>query len=275
MKQVVLSSVLALVAASNAFAQDNAQSLADIRQELTVLWVQIQKLGQELNTSGAATGLVQSGTALDRLSAMENELQRLTAKTEELEFRVERVVRDGTNQIGDLEFRLCELEPDCDIGALGDTPTLGGGDLPVTATPAPELQSSTGPELALGEQAEFDRATTALLDGDFDDAEQLFDAFKLNYPGSPLSAAADLGRGEALEQLGDVREAARSYLASFSFDQQGQTAPNALFHLGAALGKLGQTDEACVMLSEVGRRYPDAAEPAIEAANAMRDLGCP
>ena len=60
---------------------------------------------------------------------MESELQRLTSKTEELENRVNRIVADGTRRIGDLEFRLVELEGG-DVGALGQTSTLGGEGQP-------------------------------------------------------------------------------------------------------------------------------------------------
>ena len=37
-------------------------------------------------------------------------MQRLTSKSEELENRINRIVSDGTTRIGDLEFRLVELE---------------------------------------------------------------------------------------------------------------------------------------------------------------------
>ena len=90
-------------------AQD-AQTLADVRQELTVLNVEVQKLRRELSTTGGASVAVTGGSVLERVNAMESELQRLTSKTEELENRINRVVADGTNRIGDLEFRLVELE---------------------------------------------------------------------------------------------------------------------------------------------------------------------
>ena len=253
-----------------AIAQDD-QTLADIRQEMTVLYVEVQRLRRELSTTGAAGSALAGAGALDRLNAIEAELQRLTAKTEELEFRINRVVTDGTNRIGDLEFRLCELEAGCDIGALGDTPSLGGGTAPATPaiTPAPQPET----QLAEQESADFERAQEALASGDFRAAADQFATFNATYPASPLAVEAELRRGEALEGLGDVREGARAYLSAFSLDQQGPQAAEALFRLGAALGRLGQTNEACVTLAEVGVRFP-TAEAVGQAQAAMQNFGC-
>ena len=121
-------------------------------------------------------------------------MQALTSKTEELEFRINRITVDGTNRIGDLEFRICEMEEGCDIGVLGDTPTLGGVDNgagvpdPVVSTPAPIGN------LAVNEQADFERAQAALQAGDFRAAADQFAAFGTTYQGSPLSADALFGK---------------------------------------------------------------------------------
>ena len=252
-------------------AQD-AQTLADVRQELTILNVEVQKLRRELSTTDGASVAVGNGSVLDRVNAMESELQRLTSKTEELENRINRVVTDGTNRIGDLEFRLVELEGG-DIGALGATSTLGGGEMPATsgaATPAPSttVPSSNTAELAVGEADDFERAKAALADGDFRTAADQFATFNETYPGGPLGPEADLRRGDALSGLGDAREAARAYLASFSADPVGPVAPEALYQLGRALGDLGQVQEACVTLSEVGTRFPSS--PFVTQAQAER-----
>jgi tol-pal system protein YbgF len=249
------------------------ETLADIRQQLTVLYVDVQRLKRELSTTGGLNSGVAGATPLDRLNAIEAELQRLTSKTEELEFRVNRITVDGTNRIGDLEFRLCELETGCDIAQLGDTPSLGGvdngSDVP-TATPAP---STGGPALAVGEQNDIERAQEALASGDFRSAADQLAAFGTTYPGSPLAAEADYLRGEALEGLGDMTEAARAYLASFSGDPTGAKAPDALFKLGASLGAIGQTQDACLTLAEVDVRFP--GNPAVaDAQAAMQSLGC-
>lgn len=254
-------------------AQDQ-QTLADIRQELTVLHVEIQRLKRELSTTGSPSADVTGNTVLDRVGAIESELQRLTQQTEELGHRINRIVTDGTNRIGDLEFRLVELEGG-DVGALGETSTLGGGELPAApaAVGAAEPADTAGGELAVGEQADFDAAEQLLAAGQYQDAAEKFAAFNQAYPGSPLAAAADFSRGKALDGLGDTREAARAYLAAFSGNAAGPVAPKALFELGAALGRLGQTDQACVTLAEVGVRFPGAAPEAAAQAE-MDKLGC-
>lgn len=284
----LLLSVLTFVALSltgPAFAQASAETLADIRQELSVLYVEIQKLKRELSTTGS-TGSVSAGESLiDRVGAIEGELQRLTAKTEELEFRIDRVVRDGSNRVGDLEFRLCELESDCDTATLGQGTTLGG-ETPVTGATTSEVSTDSnngsdaggsdagsGVQLAVGEQADFDTAMNALTAGEFGSAAELFGVFQTNYPGSPLSATAGLKKGEALEGAGEMTKAARAYLDTFSAEPNGAAAPEALYRLGSALGNLGQTQEACVTLSEVGNRFPGGA-PAQNASAAMQSLGC-
>lgn len=268
--------VLAIVTAvfclgSGGVVAQDQQTLADIRQELNVLYVEIQKLRRELSTTGAPTTTVTGASVLDRMTAMEEQLKALTSKTERLQYRVEQIVRDGTNRIGDLEFRLVELEGG-DVSKLGETTTLGG-DVDIAAVgPADPDTPDTG-ELAVGEQADLRAAGKALSEGDFRKAAELYAQFGQSYPGSPLAAEAEYGRGKANDGLGDTREAARAYLASFSADPTGPVAPDALFELGAALGRLGQGEQACVTLGEVGARFP-ASEAATSAREEMGALGC-
>lgn len=264
----VLSSVLA-------FAPVGAQAsetLADIRQDMSVLFVEIQRLKRELSTTGASSVALPAG-ALDRINAIESELQRLTAKTEELEFRVGRVAEDGARRLGDLEFRLCELETGCDIASLGRSPTLGGeGE---TTTPAPQpVPQAGGSELAVGEETDFRRAGEALASGDFQSAADQFAAFRQTYPGGPLEAQALVLEGQALAGQGNLRDAARRYLDAYAGYPDDSAGPEALWRLGAALGDLGNIAEACVTLSEVAGRYPGSAAIA-EAEAAKARFDCP
>lgn len=265
-------------------AQDSTETLADIRQELSVLYVELQRLKRELSTTGSAGQATVGGSVIDRVGAIESELQRLTAKTEQLEFRIDQVVSDGTNRVGDLEFRICELEPSCDIANLEPGDTLGGVEpstsANTTATAPAELagtdtgiEGTGGVELAVGEQADFDAAMEAFEAGDHIAAAERFELFQSNYPGSPLSGRAALKRGEALEAAGELTQAARAYLDTFSEAPQGPQAPEALYLLGRSLGRLGQANEACVTLSEVATRFP-GADVVSEARGEMQNLGC-
>jgi len=271
----VIAAALLLVPAGGAAAQD-AETLADIRQELAVLFVELQKLKRELSTTGGAAQPAGGGPLLDRVNAIEAQVQNLTAKTEQLEFRIDRVVRDGTNRVGDLEFRICEMEPGCDIAGLEPGDTLGGIETETgggTAPAVPEGDGSDGPQLAVGEREDFERARAAFEAGDHAAAAERLATFQSDYPGSPLAGQAGLLRGRALEADGQQSAAARAWLDTFSAAPDGPEAPQALYLLGRALGRLGQTDEACVMLAQVGARYPGAAAVA-EADAEMARLGC-
>jgi tol-pal system protein YbgF len=275
----VLTLVLALLPGF-ALAQDRAQTLADLKTELAALSAEFNALKSELVTTGAVQTGAAGGSALERLDAIEAALVRLTAKAEEVELRVGRVVQDGTNRIGDLEFRLCEVTEGCDIATLGETAPLGG-EAAATAPAAaavPEVPAAGattgGAELAVGEQADFDRAKEVLGQGDFRTAADLFATFAQTYPGGPLSQEAQVLRGDALAQAGDTANSARAYLEAFSGQPDGPQAPAALVKLGQALAALGQTPEACVTLTEVGTRFP-GTPAATEAATAISGLACP
>jgi tol-pal system protein YbgF len=269
--RLALALILALVPGLG-LAQDRAQTLADIRAELAALAAEFNALKAELVSTGAATSGAAGGDALTRMDTIEAALARLTARTEEVELRLNRVVADGTNRIGDIEYRLCEVTEGCDPATLGATTTLGGGtDLPAAVTdPAP---AAGGAELAVAEQEDFDRAREVLGSGDFRGAEQLFAAFTQSYPGGPLAQEAHFLRGEALSSLGETSNAARAYLDAFSANPNGPRAADALLKLGEGLGALGQVPEACVTLGEVGLRYPGSMA-ATQAGVAMQGLGC-
>lgn len=262
----------ALLLGGPAWGQD--QTLADIRQELSVLTVELQALKRELSTTSGPQVTV-GGDTLQRIDLIEAELRRLTAQTETLELRLNAVVRDGTNRVGDLEFRLCELETACDIATLGETAPLGGQSAPSgpAPSPAPAQPSTSETEFALGERGDFDRARAQLDAGDYQAAATLFAQFAETYPGGPLTSEAHYFRGQALTRLGQVAPAARAYLASFSGAPNGAVAAEALLGLGASLGALGQQNEACVTLGEVAVRFP-ASRVVPDAQAELSRLGC-
>jgi tol-pal system protein YbgF len=277
MRRLGLSLVLCLLPVLG-HAQDKAETLADIRNELGQLAAEFNALKAELVSSGAASSGAAGGDALQRMDTIEAELARLTARTEEVELKLNRVVSDGTNRIGDIEYRLCEATEGCDPTTLGSTPTLGGDTGAGAAQPVADAGAGTAPaaggtELAVAEQEDFDRAKEVLGSGDFPGAAALFATYAQSYPGGPLVPEAHFLRGEALTKQGDTANAARAYLDAFSTAPEGPLAGDALLKLGEGLGALGQVPEACVTLAEVGTRFPGSMA-ATQAVVAMQGFGC-
>ena len=136
-------------------------------------------------------------------------------------------MRDGTNRIGDLEFRLVELEGG-DLSQLGQTSTLGGE---AGATPPPPAApvGSDAPELAIAEQTDFDAARALLDNGDAAGAADAFASYATTYPGSPLLPEAHYLRGEAEAAQGSWTRAARAYLDSLSGTHDGHQARHAMY----------------------------------------------
>ncbi|MFB9221442.1 tetratricopeptide repeat protein [Paracoccus cavernae] len=282
MRSLLLAAGLALFGFS-ASAQD-AGSLADIRTELGQLTSDLQSLRAELVASGPAGFQAAGGdSAIDRMNAMEARLAQLTGQTEQLQNRIDRVVRDGTTRIGDIEFRLCEMEEGCDLGSL-TTPTLGdqngGAALPpsnqsgmLTGGAATRPATPAAGAATKAEQADFDRAREVLGQGDFRLAADLFAAVAKTHAGGPLTAEALFLRGAALDSAGDLEGAGAAWLESFAANPNGPQAPDALLGLSRAEATTGDAKNGCPFLLEISVRFPDAPQ-ASEAAKRLEAVGC-
>jgi len=78
----VLAFVAICLLPMSGIAQDRAKTLADIRQDLNILYVEIQRLKGELSTTQGPSISGAAGSVLERVQNIEAELQRLTALSE-------------------------------------------------------------------------------------------------------------------------------------------------------------------------------------------------
>ncbi len=244
-------------------APAQAESVAELRSELSALSTAVAELARELSSGEAASQPGFDGSLIDRVDRIREELARLTGRTEELEFRIRRAIDEASNRLGDLEFRLTELEGG-DTSALPPPRPLGGDSGSTEGTP----------QLAAGEQSAFDRARELSEQGDYEAAAEALAQFIELYPGSPLGAEASMLLGAAHRARGAESDAARTYLNLYLADTEGSDAPRALLALGESLGRLDQRDEACVMFDELRERFPSSSE-ALEAEEARARLSCP
>ena len=267
MKRLIFLALLGLFPYQGV-AQEREQTLADIRQDLSYLFVEVKRLKRQLSTTHPPSRIFAGQSVVERVDAIEAELQRLTGATENLEFLVSRIVADGTNRIGDLEFRLVELEGG-DLSSLEETTTLGG----FIEDRKPEVLPSNNIELSVGEEADFELAQAALEEKRYEDAAEMFSRFGTTYPTSPLVGKAYLLRGKALEATQDYKASARAYLESFSNYPNADVAPEALTLLGKALVSAGKLEAGCQTLSLVEIRFPDSSF-AIDAQEEIQTLEC-
>jgi len=243
MLKSIRAAVLSVLLASPVVAQE--MTLEDVRIDLVELAQQIEALRSELSTTGTS-GLTaqEAASALVQIDEFNENLRTALGRVDALEIRIQAIVDDSTRRIGDLDFRLTEFEGG-DTSLLGDTVPLGG------------QVDDGGADLASGERADFNAAKRALEDGDGVTASTLLSAFVTAYPDGPLSVEARFLQGEALSIQRDHQNAARSYLKSFSSAPDSPFAARSLYGLSISLNALGQTEQACLTLSEIQIRYPD------------------
>lgn len=261
---VLVAIVLAYLSVAPVMAQQ-AETLEDVRQDITELSEILQALrGELLSTGNSGVSQDSVGTILQRLNMLEAELSAVLGRVETLQFRVIQITDDGTQRIGDLEFRLTELEGG-DTTNMGTTPPLGGDIAPIGEQ-----------ELATDEQHSFNQALAQYTEGNYQASVEMFGAFITTYPGGPLTSEAQYRKGLALAELQDWSSAARSYLDSFSGAPDGAFAADSLYELGVSLGALGQEEQACLTLNEIDVRYPDrSAELAAKVLTQKQNLACP
>ncbi len=234
----------------------------ELRYRLDVLDAELADIRARLGGATAGTPRVSTGgdTAL-----IESELRRLTAQVEQMQNQINRIQEDATRRFGDIEFRLTELEGG-DISQVGQTPTVGGQ--PVTAFPQAGQQVAA---TSVSEQGDLDRAVNDVQQGRFDQAEDRLLRFLRDYPQSPLAGDAYYWLGESRFVRGVHADAAKAYLDGYQTAPRGARAPHNLFKLGVSLGRLGQLNEACQTLRQVGAQFPSAPDGLVGRADAEAD----
>lgn len=215
-----------------------------------------------------AAAAQQSGSdAIVRVQELEAEIRRLNGEIERLEHRLSRIVDDASLRIGDLEYRVIVLEGG-DPSLLGDAPRLGGDA-------GPSIAPNAGPAVAVSERAAFEAAVGAVQAGRLADGRAKLEAFRRDYPGSPLAGDAQHWIAEAMFAGGDYRQAAQAYLANTSEYPEGRQAPDSMIGLALALEKLGQQAEACFTLDEALKRYGSDRAATDRATAERARLVCP
>lgn len=267
-------------------------SIADLRTDLDALASDLHALRSMLRESGAP-GYASAGgpDVIARINGMEAGLRRLTGQTETARNQIEALIGTTGQRLEDLEFRLCQLEAHCDLGAL----MSAGLDQPDKATPTDRLNIELGGDggdrstadpiwdgaraglfdlpVSAAERSDFDAAQALSRAGDHAAAAVAFGEVAENHAGGPLFSEARFREGQELLTLGDRRGASRAWTDVFAADPSGPRAPDALMGVARIAADTGQPEPACLFLSEAMLRYGDLSQM-VDAAPLYDQLDC-
>ena len=139
----------------------------------------------------------------------------------------------------------------------------------------PAARDGALPDIAPGEDPMLALAIADIRQGRFDQGEERLEEVLTGAPDAEDAARAHFWLGKSRFTRGRHGAAARSFLNAYNTAQSGPMAPEALLQLGITLGRLGQTDDACLTLREVRSRFADRDPQVLAAADAEADaLAC-
>ena len=241
-----------------------AQSVERLQREVQEIERDLAEVRRRLGMP-AGGGDRAVGDLIVRIDRLEEQIRELTGKVERLEFEQRRIAEDAARRFGDIEFRLTELEGG-DVSNLAPVPPLGS-----IQSEGERRQAA----VSISERNDLDRAIEDVRQGRYDLAEDRLRTFLRTYPESPLEGEAWYWLGESQFIRGAYQNAARSYLDGYKAKRNGDAAARNLYKLGVTLGRLGQTNEACLTLREVPMQFPQGPAEVIEKAREEIDaLAC-
>jgi TolA-binding protein len=234
--------------------------------------------------TGTGTASAPAATAvtdiLVRLDALEQQLQALTARSEE-----------QANTMAQLELRLAALE------TAGAAPAVAAGTLPAStlpsgptlaavtpaattpSAPAPRpsvpaattpaatvtapsaarlaaVQAIAKPQTADAGDDEYSYGFRLWNAGFFPEARQQLTKFVEQYPSHPRISFGRNLLGRAFLDDKMPKEAAQWFLKNYQANKAGDRAPDSLLYLGASMIAMNDTKRACIALAEFADTYP-------------------
>ncbi len=178
--------------------------------------------------------------------------------------------------------------PPANLGNLSSSDPIGGligsaapMELGATQRPKPaESQPVPGVDPRYAAVAptasprdEYDAAYGYILNGEYDLAEQSFKTFMGNHPTDKRLGAAQFWLGESYYARARYKEAADSFLKSYTQFPDGAKAPDSLLKLGLALNGLGEKKAACASWDELLNKYPKASKAVRDRAATEKARG--
>ena len=228
-----------------------------------------------------------------KLSEIERQFQELTNKSEEINFKLDKLSTRMTKFQADNQVRFQQLENQAstinvnkdqqellpgssqpqDLGSISykDTETQletqQTQSIDTTQTIVTETfqaEEKILPDTTPEKQYEF--AISFLKVGDYNTAERAFREFVLSNSEHDLAGNAQYWYAETFRIRQLYTDAASAYLEGYQKYPKNKKAPINLLKLGVSLVQIGEKDQGCLMITGVEKHYPKANQSVLQKA---------
>ncbi len=279
----VLLPVLAIATGASAQSSQMQQLLnrmERMQSELTTLQRQIYQGGGSVRNSGAPPSGSQARRLTARMSVrisqLEDELRRLTGKTEEFLHAIQQMRARIEKLATGVEFRLGALErggvatgapPPAPNAALPPAGAAGPGrgfasgprtlgTIRQSALPLPGATAAKPPAPKMTPKQQYDHAHALIVkDQNFGEAEKVLRAFIEMHPKNALAPNAHYWLGRTYYVRKAYQKAAFTFAEGFQKFPKSAKAPDNLLNLGMSLARLEKKKEACTAFKRLLKNY--------------------
>lgn len=197
---------------------------------------------------------------LDRMEALQTELQALRGASETHANKIEGLKRRQKELYLDLDRRMQELER-TGVGSPAAPPQAA-------ADAAEDVNATVDANI---EQSAYERAFRMLQEGRYDQAEGEFQTFLQAYPNGRYTANAQYWLGEVYYLKRDFDKAVREFSKVIDGYPNSTKRPNALLKKGFVHYEKGEWAEARASLQAVKQQYPETSAARL-ASNRLRQM---
>ncbi len=215
---------------------------------------------------------------LNRLTAMQTEVQALRNQVEQLQNENEQLKQQGKDQYLDLDSRLQRLETAPAAGAPASSAVAAPAAGPARSSagagnaPRPPSGATAAPASnAGGEQAAYDAALSSLRKGDFVESSRSFQGYLRDYPNGALAPNAWYWLGESYYATQNYPIALQSFDTLLSQFPDSPKAADAMLKKGYCQIEMGQSGPGRQTLNRVVNDFPNS-DAARLAASRLRGL---
>ncbi len=288
------------------FVADAAYAVSFREKDMEDRFNQLEEKVNQLQQGGGASTGADAASLQVQMDDLAKQMTSLRGELEEVNHRVVKLESSMTSLGQDVDFRLKALEASgASAAAGGPVVNMGAGTVPSAVTPAPAtaapiiaptaqqpqtvtpapvgatpvaaaataVADATGQTFASSKE-HYNYAFSLMNKARYEEAGSAFESFIKKYPSDPLVGNVYYWLGETWYVRTNYVKAADSFRQGFESMPKGNKAPDNLLKLAMALGQMKQQKQACVVLTQLLKKFPGPEVVRTRATREQEKQGC-